>query len=186
MLFESDGCAADLEAIHPRLGGALTTLVVADWRRVVDAPEEPRPLAIPCDARIRFDPALAARRCYPAIDPFAYASREPSAAIVGEEHAWLAESARACLRRERELAPDLAPVAPGERGAEDRIALGRAVRLRAFLTQPFHTTEPFSGRGVSVPLADTLAGVRAILVGEADALDPSELLYRAALPAVAV
>jgi F-type H+-transporting ATPase subunit beta len=105
------------------------------------------------------------------------------AGLVGEEHARLAGLARACLRRERELAPDLAPVAPGDLGAEDRIALGRAVRLRAFLTQPFHTTEPFSGRaGVSVPLADTLAGVRAILGGEADALEPSELLYRAALP----
>jgi RNA polymerase sigma factor (sigma-70 family) len=186
VLFESDGCAADVEAIYPKLGGAVTTLVVADWRRVADAPmEEPRSLAIPFDARIRFDPALAARRCYPALDPFACASRAPWADIVGEEHARLAESARACLRRERELAPDLAPLAPGGLGAEDRTALGRSVRLRAFLTQPFHTTEPFSGRaGVGVPLVDTLAGVRAILAGEADALEPSELLYRGALPTI--
>jgi RNA polymerase sigma factor (sigma-70 family) len=188
VLFESDGCAADLEAIYPKLGGAITTLVVADWRRVAEAPaREPRPLAMPFDARIRFDPALAARRCYPAIDPFACTWRAPAAGIVGEEHARIAEAARACLRRARELAPEFAPLTPGHLCAEDRPALGRAALLRAFLTQPFHTTEPFSGRaGVSVPLADTLAGVRAILAGEADALEPSQLLYRAALPAVAV
>ncbi len=188
VIFAAEGCAADLEALYPKLGrrtgGEITTLVVADWRRVEAAPaQEPRRLAIPFDACIRFDPALAARRCYPAIDPFASASRGPCAGIVGEEHARIAEQARACLRRERELTPDLAPLAREDLGAQDRIALGRALRLRAFLTQPLHTTEPFSGRpGVSIALADTLAGVRAILAGEADALDPSRLLYRAALP----
>ncbi len=187
VLFESEGCAADLEALYPKLGrragGAPTTLVVEDWRRVA---QEPRPLAIPFDARIRFDPTLAAQRCYPAIDPFACASRRPHTELVGNAHARLAEEARACLRRERELAPDLAPVAAGDLGAGDRVALGRAARLRAFLTQPFHATEAFTGRaGVSVAVADTLAGVRAILAGEADALDPSGLLYCGGLPTVA-
>jgi hypothetical protein len=168
VLFEAEGCAADLEAIYARLGGGrdgITTLVVADWRRVEEArAEAPRPLARPFDARIRFDPVLAARLCFPAIDPFASGSRGPCAELVGEEHACTAEAARACLRRERELAPNLAPPAPEGLAEEDQIALARAARLRAFLAQPFHTTEPFSGRpGVSVPLSDTLAAVRAIL-----------------------
>jgi F-type H+-transporting ATPase subunit beta len=41
--------------------------------------------------------------------------------------------------------------------------------LQRFLTQPFMVTEPFTGMpGTSVALADTLAGCRAILDGEAD------------------
>ena len=51
---------------------------------------------------------------------------------------------------------------------EDRLIVGRARRLQRFLTQPFTVTEAFTGMpGRSVPLADTLAGCRAILDGEA-------------------
>jgi F-type H+-transporting ATPase subunit beta len=50
------------------------------------------------------------------------------------------------------------------------------------LTQPFHVTEPFSGRpGVSVELATLLADVRAILDGRTDHLAPDALAYRGAL-----
>jgi F-type H+-transporting ATPase subunit beta len=42
------------------------------------------------------------------------------------------------------------------------------------LTQPFRVTEAFTGQpGRSVPLSDTLAGCRAILDGEGDALPES-------------
>jgi F-type H+/Na+-transporting ATPase subunit beta len=45
----------------------------------------------------------------------------------------------------------------------------RARRLQRFLTQPFMVTEAFTGlKGANVPLADTLAGCRAILDGAAD------------------
>jgi F-type H+-transporting ATPase subunit beta len=95
----------------------------------------------------------------------------------------IAELARACLLREREIAPELAAEALARVAAEEGVVLGRALRLRAFLTQPFQTTEPFSGRpGASVPLIDTLAGVRAILAGECDGIDSPRLFYRSSLP----
>ncbi len=63
-----------------------------------------------------------------------------------------------------------------ELGAQDRRIVGRARRLQRFLTQPFAVTEAFTGMpGRSVPLADTLAGCRAILAGEADAWQESSL-----------
>jgi F-type H+-transporting ATPase subunit beta len=47
--------------------------------------------------------------------------------------------------------------------------VGRARRIQRFLTQPFVVTEAFTGQpGRSVRLAQTLAGVRAILAGETD------------------
>jgi F-type H+-transporting ATPase subunit beta len=49
------------------------------------------------------------------------------------------------------------------------LVVKRARRLQRFLTQPFMVTEAFTGTaGASVPLADTLAGCRAILDGAAD------------------
>ncbi len=59
--------------------------------------------------------------------------------------------------------------APKKLGAQDRLAVARARRLQRFLTQPFAVTEAFTGvAGQSVTLADTIAGCRAILDGEAD------------------
>ncbi len=56
-----------------------------------------------------------------------------------------------------------------ELGAQDRLIVTRARRLQRFLTQPFAVTEAFTGvAGKTVRLADTLAGCRAILDGEAD------------------
>ena len=50
-------------------------------------------------------------------------------------------------------------------------------RLQRFLTQPFYVTEPFTGRpGRAVALADTIAGVRAILDGDVDDI-PEEAFY---------
>jgi F-type H+-transporting ATPase subunit beta len=58
----------------------------------------------------------------------------------------------------------------------------RGERLEAFLTQPFYVAEPFTKRaGEWVPLADTLAGVRRILDGAADTVDPVHLRYIGAL-----
>ncbi|WP_044562180.1 hypothetical protein [Azospirillum sp. B4] len=51
----------------------------------------------------------------------------------------------------------------------DRLVVTRARRLQRFLAQPFLVTEAFTGTpGRTVPLADTLAGCRAILDGETD------------------
>jgi F-type H+-transporting ATPase subunit beta len=56
-----------------------------------------------------------------------------------------------------------------ELSADDRKIVKRARRLQRFLSQPFTVTEAFIGTpGVSVSRADTLAGCKAILDGEAD------------------
>jgi len=56
-----------------------------------------------------------------------------------------------------------------ELGPADRAVVKRARRLQRFLCQPFAVTEAFTGiPGRSVSRADTLAGCRAILDGEAD------------------
>lgn len=69
-------------------------------------------------------------------------------------------------------------------GAPSRLRLERARCLEAFLTQPFHTTEAFTGRpGCHVPLARTVEDAAAILEGACDELPLASLLYRGALAA---
>jgi F-type H+/Na+-transporting ATPase subunit beta len=172
--FEQPGVRASIEALLPALGtrvdgSAITTFVVPPWQT---AGAEPVALKPPFDASIGFDPALAAAICFPAIDAQRSRSRLLEGAKAGDHHAECAAQACALLRELSE------PATGAERGA----TFERARRLRAYLTQPFHVTEAFSGRpGASVPLADMLADVRAILAGRTDPLAVEPLAYRGAL-----
>ncbi|MFT4783285.1 MAG: F-type H+-transporting ATPase subunit beta [Paracoccaceae bacterium] len=113
--------------------------------------------------------AQASEGFYPAIDPLASSSMLLDPLIVGQAHYRIAEDVRQALARFRDLADIISLLGTGELGAADRLVVKRARRLQRFLTQPFMVTEPFTGMpGTSVALADTLAGCRAILDGEAD------------------
>jgi F-type H+-transporting ATPase subunit beta len=113
---------------------------------------------------------------YPAIDPLASSSMLLDPLIVGAEHYDTAEAVRRALARFRELADIISLLGIEELGSVDRVVVKRARRLQRFLTQPFMVTEAFTGTpGTSVPLADTLAGCRAILAGEADEWSESSL-----------
>jgi len=89
--------------------------------------------------------------------------------VVGQAHYDLAGRARETLSRFKDLQDIIALLGIEELGAEDRLIVRRARRLQRFLSQPFVVTEAFTGTpGRSVKRDDTLAGVRAILDGEAD------------------
>ncbi len=113
--------------------------------------------------------AQAAEGFYPAIDPLASSSMLLDPLVVGEVHYRVAEDVRQALARFRELTDIISLLGVEELGAADRLTVKRARRLQRFLTQPFMVTEAFTGTpGASVPLAETLAGCRAILDGAAD------------------
>jgi F-type H+-transporting ATPase subunit beta len=121
--------------------------------------------------------AMAAEGIYPAVDPLASSSVLLDALVVGTEHYTIAETVREMLAHWRELRDVIALLGVEELGAQDRLIVGRARRLQRFLSQPFAVTEAFTGMpGRSVPLADTLAGCRAILDGETDDW-PERALY---------
>jgi F-type H+/Na+-transporting ATPase subunit beta len=121
------------------------------------------------DSSIVLSRAMAAEGLYPAIDPLSSTSSLLDPLVVGEEHYRLAEDVRRTIAHYRELQDVIALLGIEELSATDRQAVKRARRLQRFLTQPFAVTEAFTGHsGVSVPLADTLAGCRAILDGVGD------------------
>jgi F-type H+-transporting ATPase subunit beta len=121
------------------------------------------------DASVVLSRELASQGLYPAMDPLASSSRLMDRLVVGAEHYELAQRARKTLAHHRELQEIIAMLGMEELSPEDRSVVVRARRLQRFLTQPFRVTESFTGQaGRSVPLADTIAGCRAILDGACD------------------
>jgi F-type H+-transporting ATPase subunit beta len=114
---------------------------------------------------------------YPAIDPLASSSALLTPGGVGKEHYTIATRVRALLARYRELQDVVAILGIEELSQEDRQAVERARRLQRFLTQPFFTSEPFTGiPGRYVALEETLRGFRGILEGQYDHL-PEQAFY---------
>jgi F-type H+/Na+-transporting ATPase subunit beta len=121
------------------------------------------------DSIIMLSRNLAAEGFYPAVDPLASSSVLLDPLVVGEAHYTIAEQARETLARFKDLQDIIALLGVEELGAADRLIVKRARRLQRFLSQPFVVTEAFTGTpGRTVRRADTLAGCRAILDGEAD------------------
>lgn len=111
----------------------------------------------------------AAEGLYPAIDPIRSRSNQLSPSTVGARHYAIAQSVRKTLADYEGLKDIIAMLGLEELSQTDRETVKRARRLDRFLTQPFFTTEAFTGRpGQLVSLEDTLCGCEKILSGECD------------------
>ncbi|MEX2187010.1 MAG: F0F1 ATP synthase subunit beta [Pirellulales bacterium] len=120
---------------------------------------------------------VAAEGLYPAVDPLASSSKALDPSIVGQRHYDVAQRARRTLGRYEELKDLISMLGIDELSADDRQLVGRARRLRNFLTQPFFVAESFTGMpGRNVPTAATVDGVDTILSGGCDAV-PEERLF---------
>jgi F-type H+-transporting ATPase subunit beta len=119
----------------------------------------------------------AAEGLYPAIDPLESGSKMLSSAIVGVRHYEIAQAIRKNLAEYKELKDIIAMLGMEELSAGDRAVVHRARRLERFLTQPFFTTEQFTGHGGRmVKLKDALDGCERILNDEFSAF-PESALY---------
>ena len=165
--------ATEVAALEERIASVAGASVTAIQAVYVPADDftDPAVTAISAhiDSIIMLSRKLAAEGFYPAIDPLASSSVLLDPLVVGEEHYRIAERAREALARFKDLEDIIALLGVEELAAGDRLVVGRARRLQRFLSQPFVVTEAFTGMpGRSVSRADTLAGCRAILDGEAD------------------
>ncbi len=104
---------------------------------------------------------------YPAIDPLQSSSKMTTPGIVGKRHYALAKEIRRTLAQYADLKDIIAMLGLEQLSPEDRNVVARARRLERFLTQPFFTTEQFTGlEGKIVSLADALEGCERILSDE--------------------
>ena len=134
------------------------------------------------DSSIVLSRDMAAQGLYPAIDPLESSSKLLDPRIVGEDHVRLADEVRRVIAQYRDLKDIISMLGIEELSEEDRRTVERARRLIRFLTQPFHTTEHFTGKkGVTVSLEKTLRGCEEILEGKHDDKPESEFYMIGAL-----
>jgi len=109
----------------------------------------------------------ASEGLYPAIDLLQSNSKMATPGIIGERHYNLAQEIRLTLAQYEELKDIIAMLGMEQLSVDDRNVVNRARRLERFLTQPFFTTEQFSGlKGREVGLEDALVGCERILSDE--------------------
>jgi F-type H+/Na+-transporting ATPase subunit beta len=165
--------ASEVAALQERIASVGDAAVTAIEAVYVPADDFTDPavttIAAHVDSMVVLSRTMAAEGMYPAVDPIASSSILLDPLIVGADHAEVAIEVRRTIEHYRELQDVISLLGMEELGAEDRRMVERARRLQRFLTQPFTVTEAFTGvAGRSVPIADTIAGCRAILSGTCD------------------
>jgi len=109
----------------------------------------------------------ASEGLYPAIDLLQSSSKMATPGIVGDRHYLLAQEVRRTLAQYEDLKDIIAMLGLEQLAQEDRKVVARARRLERYFTQPFFTTEQFSGlQGKLVSLNDALEGCERILRDE--------------------
>jgi F-type H+-transporting ATPase subunit beta len=173
--------AADLAALEERITASRRGDMVSLQAMYVPADDYSDPAITHAfwhlDSAVVLSRDIAAAGLYPALDPLASWSKALDPTVVGDAHYATVQEARRVLARWQELRDIISMLGMEELSAEDRVLVGRARRLRSYLTQPFFVTETFSGRpGRRVATAQAVADVGAILEGRCDAV-PEETLF---------
>ncbi len=106
----------------------------------------------------------ASQGLYPAIDPLKSSSNMLTPGSVNDRHYRIARDVRNVLAEYEDLKDIIAMLGVEELSEHDRATVKRARRMERFLTQPFFTTEQFTGRkGRFVSLEETLHSCERIL-----------------------
>lgn len=172
--------AADIAAIEERITATKHGDMVSVQAIYVPADDYSDPAITHAfwhmDSSLVLSRDVAAEGLYPAVDPLASSSKALDPSIVGSRHYDVAQEARRVLGRYEELKDLISMLGIDELSTEDRQLVGRARRLRNFLTQPFFVAESFTGMsGRSVSTTETVDGVADILEGRCDDLPENKL-----------
>ncbi len=171
----------ELSSLEERIANTDTGAITSIQAVYVPADDFTDPAAVHTFSHLSASIVLSRKRAseglYPAIDPLLSGSKMATPGIVGGRHYQLAQRIRSTLAQYADLKDIIAMLGLEQLSAADRAIVARARRLERFLTQPFFTTEQFSGiRGKLVSLTDALDGCEQILNDEfADV--PENALY---------
>jgi F-type H+-transporting ATPase subunit beta len=161
----------ELSELEERIANTDTGAITSIQAVYVPADDFTDPAAVHTFSHLSASIVLSRKRAseglFPAIDPLQSNSRMATQGVVGERHYALAQEIRRTLAQYAELKDIIAMLGLEQLSPEDRDVVGRARRLERFLTQPFFTTEQFTGmKGKLVSLQDSLDGCERILRDE--------------------
>ncbi|MAU96285.1 MAG: F0F1 ATP synthase subunit beta [Fulvimarina sp.] len=171
----------ELSGLEERIANTASGAITSIQAIYVPADDFTDPAAVHAFSHLSASLVLSRKRAseglFPAVDPLQSSSKMATPKIVGERHYHLAQQIRRTLAQYAELRDIIAMLGLEQLSPEDRKTVARARRLERFLTQPFFTTEQFTGlTGKLVPLADALDGCERILADEFKDL-PESALY---------
>ena len=161
----------ELSGLEERIANTNTGAITSIQAVYVPADDFTDPAAVHTFAHLSASIVLSRKRAseglFPAIDPLQSSSKMATPGIVGERHYALAQEIRRTLAQYGELKDIIAMLGLEQLSPEDRKVVVRARLLERFLTQPFFTTEQFTGlTGKLVSLKDALDGCERILHDE--------------------
>jgi F-type H+/Na+-transporting ATPase subunit beta len=163
--------ATELAELEERISSTSAGSITSIQAVYVPADDFTDPAATHTFAHLSSSIVLSRKRAsqglYPAVDALQSLSKMLTPSVVGTRHYQVARDVRQTLAEYEELKDIIAMLGLDQLSANDRDTVARARRLERFLTQPFFTTEAFTGKaGRRVPLKETLDGCERILRGE--------------------
>ncbi len=161
----------ELSALEERIANTDSGAITSIQAVYVPADDFTDPAAVHTFSHLSASIVLSRKRAgeglFPAIDPLQSNSKMATPSVVGARHYALAQEIRRTLAQYAELKDIIAMLGLEQLAPHDRDVVARARRLERFLTQPFFTTEQFTGLpGKLVGLADALDGCERILRDE--------------------
>ncbi len=161
----------ELSGLEERIANTDSAAITSIQAVYVPADDFTDPAAVHAFSHLSASIELSRKRAseglFPAIDPLQSSSKMATPGIVGERHYALAQQIRSTLAQYADLKDIIAMLGLEQLSPDDRNVVARARRLERFLTQPFFTTEQFTGlKGKLVSLEDALDGCERILKDE--------------------
>lgn len=163
--------ATELSRLQERIANTDTGAITSIQAVYVPADDMTDPAAVHTFSHLSASIILSRKRAseglYPAIDLLESNSRMASPGTIGRRHYSLAREIRSTLAKYEELKDIIAMLGMEQLSPDDLNLVNRSRKLERFLTQPFFTTEQFSGTpGKTVALEDALDGCERILRDE--------------------
>ena len=161
----------ELSQLQERIANTDTGSITSIQAVYVPADDFTDPAAVHTFSHLSASIVLSRKRAgegfYPAVDPLESNSKMATPGVVGQRHYSVARQVRQTLAQYEDLKDIIAMLGLEQLAQEDRLVVNRARRLERFLTQPFFTTEQFTGLpGAFVSLDAALEGCERILDDE--------------------
>jgi F-type H+-transporting ATPase subunit beta len=163
--------ATELAELEERIASSKRAAITSIQAVYVPADDLTDPSAVHTFSHLSATIVLSRKRSsegfYPAIDPLESRSMMFSPRIIGQHHYQVAREVGKTLATYEDLKDIIAMLGLEELSRQDRQIVARARQLERFLTQPFFSTEHFTGHdGRMVTLKETITGCERILNDE--------------------
>ena len=163
--------ASELAELEERISSTESGAISSVQAVYVPADDFTDPAAVHTFTHLSSSIVLSRKRAsqglYPAVNPLKSDSKMLIPHIVGDKHYRVARKIRKTMAEYEDLKDIIAMLGIEELSQKDKKTVYRARRLERFLTQPFFTTEQFTGKkGKLVEIEDAVEGCERILNDE--------------------